>query len=107
MPRLTWRDLIALPMPEGQTLALQDPAVVAKQEDANASGEAVGLSRRQQQNRTKAINDVLNQVKSGAISDQRARLDLDSLGVPPAKIDAYLEDIADGQIDSPELVNAE
>jgi lambda family phage portal protein len=106
-PPLTWRDLIALPMPEGQTLALQDPAVVAKQEDANASGEAVGLSRRDLQNRNKAINDVLTQLKSGTISDQRARLDLDGLGIPPDKIDAYILDIADGTIDSPELQNAQ
>ena len=105
-PPLTWRDLIALPMPEGQTLALQDPAVVAKQENANASGEAVGLSRREQQNRTKAINEVLNQLKAGTISEQRARLDLDSQGVPPQKIDLYIADIADGTIDSPELANA-
>lgn len=29
MPPLTWRDLISLPMPEGQTLSLQDPNLVA------------------------------------------------------------------------------
>lgn len=105
-PPLTWRDLIALPMPEGQTLALQDPSVVAKQEDANASGESLGLSRRELQNRNKAINDVLDQLKSQTISEQRARAELDGLGIPPKKIDVYIADIADGSIDSPELANA-
>jgi capsid protein len=33
-PQVTWRDLIPLPMPAGQTLALQDPAVVKAQEQA-------------------------------------------------------------------------
>lgn len=36
-PRLSWRDLIALPMPEGTTLAMQDPGVVAAQESAAES----------------------------------------------------------------------
>jgi len=31
MPQLNWRDLISLPMPEGQTIALQDPAFIAQQ----------------------------------------------------------------------------
>jgi lambda family phage portal protein len=106
MPPLTWRDLVPLTMPEGQTLALQDPSVVAKQEDANASGEAVGLGRRDAQNRNKGINDTLEQFRTGAISEQRARLDLDSLGIPPAKIDAYILDAADGTLDLPELQNA-
>ena len=33
-PLLTWRDLIALPMQEGATIALQDPAAVKVQENA-------------------------------------------------------------------------
>jgi capsid protein len=33
-PPLSWRDLIPLPMPEGQTLAMQDPAAIAVQEEA-------------------------------------------------------------------------
>jgi hypothetical protein len=43
---------------------------------------------------------------SGAITEQRAKLDLDALGVPPAKVDAYILDAADGTIESPELVDA-
>lgn len=108
-PPITWRDLIALPMPEGQTLALQDPTVVAKQETGEqaASAEMLGVGRRDWMNSRKAINDILGELGSGAISEQRARLDLDALGVPPAKIDAYILDAADGNIDAPELADAE
>jgi hypothetical protein len=107
-PALSWRDLIALPMPEGQTLALQDPAVVAKQETGEqaASSEMVGVGRRDWMNNRKAINDILRDMASGAITEQRAKLDLDALGVPPAKVDAYILDAADGTIESPELVDA-
>jgi hypothetical protein len=107
-PALSWRDLIALPMPEGQTLALQDPAVVAKQETGEqaASSEMVGGGRRDWMNNRKAINDILRDMASGAITEQRAKLDLDALGVPPAKVDAYILDAADGTIESPELVDA-
>lgn len=40
-PAVTWRDLIALPMPAGQTLALQDPAVVAVQEKTAEQAEVI------------------------------------------------------------------
>jgi hypothetical protein len=33
-PPVNWRDLIALPMPAGMTMAMQDPAAVAVQEKA-------------------------------------------------------------------------
>lgn len=33
-PQVSWRDLIALPMPAGTTMAMQDPAAVAVQENA-------------------------------------------------------------------------
>lgn len=39
-PAITWRDLIALPMPAGATLALQDPAAIKVQE-ANVSNPEV------------------------------------------------------------------
>jgi lambda family phage portal protein len=40
-PPINWRDLIALPMPAGMTMAMQDPAAVAVQEDAaNAETKA-------------------------------------------------------------------
>ena len=112
---LTWRDLIALPMPEGQTLALQDPAMVAAQEasaatDATGSptaplekagAEMLGVKRADFKNARKAINDILGEMIAGTISETRARLELDSLNVSPAKIDAYIQDARDGVVDTP------
>ena len=45
-PPLTWRDLIPLPMPEGQTLALQDPAAVAAQAGKTAAQEVQPVAKR-------------------------------------------------------------
>jgi len=40
-PPINWRDLVALPMPEGMTMSMQDPAAVAVQEEAtNAETKA-------------------------------------------------------------------
>jgi lambda family phage portal protein len=109
-PPLTWRDLISLPMPEGQTLALQDPTVVANQEStkdgtseppAKAGAEMIGVRRADWKNLRKATDDVLREMIAGKISEQRARMDLDALGIPPAKIDAYVTDALDGVIDDP------
>jgi hypothetical protein len=49
---------------------------------------------------------VLSRLVGKSITEQRARLDLDGLGIPPAKIDAYITDALDGTIDSPELQDA-
>jgi hypothetical protein len=58
-------------------------------------------------NSRKAINDILKEMTDGKITERRARLDLDSLGVPPAKIDEYLLDVRDGTVDAPELQDVE
>ena len=111
-PPLTWRDLISLPMPKGQTLALQDPTVVANQAEAaaatagstppeKAGSEMLGVKRSDFKNARKAINDILAEMIAGTISETRARLELDSLNVPPQKIDAYIKDAMDGVIDNP------
>ena len=103
-PPLTWRDLIALPMPEGQTLALQDPAVVAKQEDGNAeampSGEFAGLSRQQWNRNRKAIEDILKELAAGTTSEAKARVFLAGIGLAQASIDALIEDASDGTLDT-------
>lgn len=192
-PPLTWRDLIALPMPEGQTLALQDPAVVnqggsssgeqgeggtftdiakealngaqvtsmveivtqvgtgampkdtakavmaaafpslgpeiidsiidpiepgsvladgtpsagSSEATEKAGSEMIGVKRSDWKNSRKAINDILKELADKVISEQRARLELDSIGVPPSKIDIYLADVLeDGTVDSVDLVDA-
>jgi lambda family phage portal protein len=111
-PPLNWRDLIPLVMPAGQTLALQDPAMLEAQAQANsenpeaakAGSEMLGAKRSDWKNQRKAINDILKELTSGTISEQRARLDLDAINVPPSKIDAYIKDASDGTIDDPEVL---
>lgn len=114
-PKLNWRDLIPLPMPSGQTIAMQDPAMIEAQSKAaeaelapeKAGAEMVGVKRRDWMNNRKAINDILQELKDGKITENRAKLDLDSLGIPPGKVAEYLADIKiDGVIDAPELKEA-
>lgn len=109
-PPLSWRDLIPLVMPAGQTLALQDPAMVearadaTAKESATAGAEMVGVRRSDWKNLRKAVNDILQEMIAKTISEQRARMELDSLGITPAKIDAYIADALDGTIDTPEVL---
>lgn len=111
-PQVSWRDLLPLPMATGQTLALQDPAAIevqqanaaAEGEPEKAGAEMLGVKRSDWKNSRKAINDILKELTSGTISEQRARVELDSIGVTPSKIDIYIQDVlADGTVDTPEL----
>lgn len=45
-PPATWRNYVALPMPEGQTMALQDPAAVKAQEDKPDPAKPVARRKR-------------------------------------------------------------
>jgi lambda family phage portal protein len=192
-PSLTWRDLIALPMPDNVQMAIQDPSALEAQseggsdagpsinvsatalngaqvdslmdivtqcgtgamtkdtakavifaafptmsaeqvdsiidpivpgsvssdgaptaigevtpgEPAKAGAEMVGVKRSDWKNSRKAINDILKEMTSKTISEQRARLELDAIGIPPAKIDLYVADALDGTVETPELVDTE
>jgi lambda family phage portal protein len=106
-----WRELISLPMPNGIQMTMQDPQAAVVAADAAAestaaeqapTAEMVGVGRKNWQNARKAINDILKELTGGKISERRARLELDSLGVPASKIDVYIEDASDGTIDTPE-----
>jgi lambda family phage portal protein len=66
-----------------------------------ANAEMLGVKRSDFKNARKAINDILAEMIAGTISETRARLELDSLNVPPQKIDAYIKDALDGQVDEP------
>jgi len=109
-PPLSWRDLIPLVMPAGQTIALQDPAMLEAQaaatekESVAAGAEMVGVRRSDWKNLRKAVNDILQEMIAKTISEQRARMELDSLGIPPQKIDAYIADALDGTIDDLEVL---
>lgn len=71
------------------------------EQSTEANAEMLGVKRSDLKNARKAINDVLAEMIAGTISETRARLELDSLNVPPQKIDAYIKDALDGQIDEP------
>jgi capsid protein len=112
-PPLSWRDLIPLPMPEGQTLAMQDPNAIAAQEDAaNAedaaaekpTGEFAGLSTQQWNRNRKAIKKVLEELASGESTESAARVFLSGIGLTDQSIDALIADAIDAPVDTPEVL---
>jgi len=75
-PMLTWRDLIALPMPEGQTLALQDPGLAdaAGGNETGGDGKSVdiqGLALNGSQ--VTSLVNVITQVGTGALPPDTAK----------------------------------
>ncbi len=64
------------------------------------SGEMAGLGRRQWQNNTKAIDDVLQRLIGGEHTEAKARTLLAALGVSPQNVDALIVDAKDGVIDA-------
>jgi hypothetical protein len=82
----------------------QQEAAANAEAPEKAGSEMLGVRRSDWKNQRKAINDLLKELASGVISEQRARLDLDSIGVPPAKIDLYIKDAADGSVDNLEEI---
>ena len=114
-PAVTWRDLIALPMPAGTTMAMQDPAAIAVQEDAASSatgddsppptGEFAGLSTQQWNRNRKAIQKVLEELSSGATSESAARVYLGGIGLTQQSVDALIKDAVDAPVDTPEVLS--
>jgi lambda family phage portal protein len=117
---VTWRDLIALPMPAGQTIALQDPAAIAVQEKAAGYGstssvdskatpveqptaEMAGLSTLQFTRNRKAIKKILDELASGVTSEAAARVYLGGIGLAQQSVDALIADAMDGVVDTPEV----
>jgi lambda family phage portal protein len=113
-PPLSWRDLIPLVMPAGQTIALQDPAMLEAQTQAAESesrevapsGEMAGLSTLQFTRNRKAIKKILDELASGVETEAAARVYLSGIGLGQASIDALIADAMDGTVDTPE-VNAD
>jgi lambda family phage portal protein len=108
---LTWRDLIALPMQEGTTMAMQDPAAIAVQAESAAgeggeapTGEFAGLSTQQWNRNRKAIQKVLDEMIAGTTSEQAARVYLGGIGLSQKSVDALIADASDGTIDTPEVL---
>ncbi len=88
----TWAALEELD-PEKVTAAQQAPQEAP-------SGEMAGLGRRQWQNNTKAIDDVLQRLIGGKHTEAKARTLLAALGVSPQNVDALIVDAKDGVIDA-------
>lgn len=113
-PQITWRDLIALPMPAGTTMAMQDPAAIAVQEktagqsgdggDTQPTGEFAGLSTQQWNRNRKAIAKVLEELSRGESSEQAARVYLGGIGLTQQSVDALIKDAMDGTVDTPEVL---
>ena len=113
-PGITWRDLIALPMPAGTTMAMQDPAAIAVQEktaaqsgdggDTQPTGEFAGLSTQQWNRNRKAIAKVLEELSRGESSEQAARVYLGGIGLTQQSVDALITDAMDGTVDTPEVL---
>ena len=113
-PQITWRDLIALPMPAGTTMAMQDPAAIAVQEktagqsgdsgDTQPTGDFAGLSTQQWNRNRKAIAKVLEELSRGESSEQAARVYLGGIGLTQQSVDALITDAMDGTVDTPEVL---
>jgi lambda family phage portal protein len=110
-PPLSWRDLIPLVMPAGQTLALQDPAMVEAQSAATEgnvaggpTGEFAGISTLQWNRNRKAIQKVLDDLANKVTSEAAARVYLGGIGLADASVDALIADALDGTIDTPEVL---
>lgn len=111
-PAVTWRDLIALPMPAGTTMSMQDPAVVQAQEEsasgegeASPTGEFAGISTQQWNRNRKAIQKVLQELASGETSEAAARVYLGSIGLAESSVNALVADAKDGTVDTPEVLD--
>lgn len=64
------------------------------------SGEMAGLSRLQFMRNRKAIEDILNEFATGAISEAKARAFLGSIGMAAESVEALIEDARDGSVDT-------
>jgi hypothetical protein len=96
--RMIAQSIHGVPVPDAQ------PAAGAPGENPAEFGN---LGRRQWQNNRKAIRDVLGEVISGEITEAAALQMLQSLGLPEARAQAFIDDARDSTIDDPELVDAD
>jgi lambda family phage portal protein len=94
-------DGVPAPVAPGTTDAEGNPVEPQKTE---AGSEMLGVKRSDWKNSRKAIKDILQEMIENTISEQRARLELDSLGIPPTKIDLYIKDAMDGSVDNEEEI---
>jgi lambda family phage portal protein len=63
------------------------------------TSELKGMGRKDWTNTNKAMLDVLNQFKLGALTETQARVQLSALGYSPQTVEALILDMADGVLD--------
>jgi hypothetical protein len=111
-PPINWRDLMPLVMPAGQTISLQDPALMESQAASAASesgepvptGEFAGISTLQWNRNRKAIQKILQELASGQTSEAAARVFLGGIGLTETSVNALIADAMDGAVETPEVL---
>lgn len=74
------------------------PAADPGDQQNRQAGEYEDKSRLQWKRNVKAIQDILDSVKSEGMTEGHAKIQLGLLGLAPDKVDALLADIADGEL---------
>jgi lambda family phage portal protein len=76
-PMVNWRDLIALPMPEGMTMAMQDPAIDKENGGVISGGRDVAAEALNGA-QVSSLVEVINQVAAGVLPKDTAKAILKS-----------------------------
>lgn len=83
---------------------IEEDKVEAKQGEAAPSatgtGEMMGLSTLQFRRNRKAIEETLQQLATGEISEAKARVFLSSIGMSEDNVEMLIQDASDGSVDS-------
>ena len=74
---------------------------VAIAQEKSGTGEWMGLSRLQLKNNDKALNDILNGLADGSMSQAVGAAKLAMIGMSQKNIDAVIADASDGRVDQP------
>lgn len=88
---------------QGQPTPSLPGAVPAAAAAETSTGNYTELGQRAFKNNINRITQMLNQVASGEMTPGRASIFMQSIGVDQSHIDALLKDVADGQLDDPQL----
>lgn len=78
-----------------------DAIVAAQESEKSGTGEWMGLSRLQLKNNDKALNDILNGLSDGSMSQAVGQAKLAMIGMSQKNIDAVIADVTDGVVDNP------
>lgn len=77
-----------------------DAIAAAQETEKPGTGEWMGLSRLQLKNNDKALNDILNGLADGTMSQAVGQAKLAMIGMSQKNIDAVIADITDGVVDN-------